>query len=46
MTDRMTRLATVAPLLRPVRNLVLRTLAHSPALRRQLARRLAGLVYR
>ncbi|MBB4938358.1 hypothetical protein FHR32_002663 [Streptosporangium album] len=32
--------------LRPIRNLVLRTLAHSPAFRNGLARRLSGLVYR
>lgn len=46
LTDRMTRLATVGPLLRPLRNLALRALTHSPALRLSLARRLAGLVYR
>ncbi|MGZ5198388.1 MAG: FAD-dependent oxidoreductase [Telluria sp.] len=46
LTDRMTRLATIAPLLRPLRNFLLRTLMQSPALRRQVARRLAGLVYR
>lgn len=43
LTDRLTRLATVGPPLRPLRNLLVRTLAHSPALRRQMARRLAGL---
>lgn len=46
LTDRMTRLATVGPLLRPLRNGMLRALMHSPALRLKLARRLAGLVYR
>jgi 2-polyprenyl-6-methoxyphenol hydroxylase-like FAD-dependent oxidoreductase len=44
--DRLTRLATVRPGLRVVRNLVLSTLARLPMLRRQLAWRLSGLVYR
>ncbi|MGV9777093.1 FAD-dependent oxidoreductase [Streptosporangium sp. NPDC003464] len=43
---RLTRLATVDKRLRPVRNLVLRTLARVPAFRRGLAWRLSGLVYR
>jgi 2-polyprenyl-6-methoxyphenol hydroxylase-like FAD-dependent oxidoreductase len=46
LADRLTRLATINPRLRPVRNLVLGLLARSPAFRRQLARRLSGLVYR
>lgn len=46
LTDRMTRLATVGPMMRPLRNLALRALMHAPALRLGLARRLAGLVYR
>jgi hypothetical protein len=45
MTDRLTRLATVPRALRPVRNLVLRTLAKAPAWRRELEWRLSGLVY-
>ena len=44
--DRLTRLATVRPGLRVVRNLVLSTLSRLPMLRRQLAWRLSGLVYR
>ncbi len=44
--DRLTRLATVRPGLRVVRNFVLSTLARLPMLRRQLAWRLSGLVYR
>lgn len=40
---RLTRLATVGPALRPVRNLALRGLAQVPAFRHGLAKRLAGL---
>ena len=46
LADRLTRLATINPRLRPIRNLTLGLLARSPAFRRQLARRLSGLVYR
>ena len=45
-TDRLTRLATVGPGLRPLRNTLLKLLAYVPAVRRQLAWRLSGLVYR
>jgi 2-polyprenyl-6-methoxyphenol hydroxylase-like FAD-dependent oxidoreductase len=45
-TDRLTRLATVGRTLRPLRNTLLRLLAHVPAFRHQLAWRLSGLVYR
>jgi hypothetical protein len=44
--DRLTRLATVRPGLRALRNLLLSTLACLPQVRRQLAWRLSGLVYR
>jgi 2-polyprenyl-6-methoxyphenol hydroxylase-like FAD-dependent oxidoreductase len=44
--DRLTRLATVPPRLRPLRNLMLAGLAWMPAFRRRLAWRLSGLVYR
>jgi 2-polyprenyl-6-methoxyphenol hydroxylase-like FAD-dependent oxidoreductase len=44
--DRMTRLATVRPGLRALRNLVLSALSRLPPMRRQLAWRLSGLVYR
>lgn len=40
---RLTRLATVPSPVRPLRNAVLSTLAHRPAFREGLARRLAGL---
>lgn len=46
LADRLTRLATVRPGLRPLRNLVLSTLARLPRFRRQLAWRLSGLLYR
>jgi 2-polyprenyl-6-methoxyphenol hydroxylase-like FAD-dependent oxidoreductase len=46
LADRLTRLATVRPGLRGLRNLVLSTLARLPRFRRQLAWRLSGLVYR
>ncbi|MFO1329961.1 MAG: FAD-dependent oxidoreductase [Rubrivivax sp.] len=46
LADRLTRLATVPPALRGLRNLVLRTAALMPAMRRNLAWRLSGLVYR
>jgi 2-polyprenyl-6-methoxyphenol hydroxylase-like FAD-dependent oxidoreductase len=46
LADRLTRLATVRPGLRALRNLLLSTLARLPAIRRHLAWRLSGLVYR
>jgi len=45
-TDRLTRMATVGPGLRPLRNTLLRVLASLPAFRRRLAWQLSGLVYR
>jgi len=44
--DQLTRLATAHPALRGVRNLMLSGLARLPAVRRRLAWRLSGLVYR
>jgi 2-polyprenyl-6-methoxyphenol hydroxylase-like FAD-dependent oxidoreductase len=44
--DRLTRLATVRPGLRVLRNWLLSTLSRLPAMRRRLAWRLSGLVYR
>jgi 2-polyprenyl-6-methoxyphenol hydroxylase-like FAD-dependent oxidoreductase len=44
--DVLTRLATVRPALRALRNLLLWTLSLLPAFRRRLAWRLSGLVYR
>jgi len=46
LAHRLTRLATVPRVLRPLRNLVLGTLARVPRLRRTLAWRLSGLAYR
>jgi 2-polyprenyl-6-methoxyphenol hydroxylase-like FAD-dependent oxidoreductase len=46
LADRLTRLATARPAIRPLRNLLLRALACLPPVRRQLAWRLSGLVYR
>lgn len=46
LADTLTRMATVPPAMRPVRNAVLRTLAKLPPFRRMLAMRLSGLVYR
>ena len=46
MADAMTRMATVRPALRALRNLLLRTLSRLPAFRERLAWRLSGLVYR
>ena len=46
LADRLTKLATVPPGMRMLRNLLLSTLAKIPAFRRQLAWRLSGLVYR
>jgi len=46
LADRLTRLATVGPRLRPLRNALLGLLAVVPAFRNALAWRLSGLVYR
>jgi 2-polyprenyl-6-methoxyphenol hydroxylase-like FAD-dependent oxidoreductase len=46
LADRLTRLATVRPGWRHVRNLLLSALANWPPFRRALAMRLSGLVYR
>jgi 2-polyprenyl-6-methoxyphenol hydroxylase-like FAD-dependent oxidoreductase len=46
LADRFTRLATVGPRLRPLRNALLGLLAVVPAFRNALAWRLSGLVYR
>jgi len=46
LADRLTRLATVRPGLRALRNLLLSTLSRLPLFRRNLAWRLSGLVYR
>lgn len=46
LADRLTRLATVRPGLRVLRNLLLSTLSLLPLFRRTLAWRLSGLVYR
>ena len=46
LADRLTRLATAPALARPVRNTVLRLLAHLPPFRRNLALRLSGLIFR
>lgn len=46
LADRLTRMATTRPSLRGLRNLLLSTVARLPAVRRQLAWRLSGLVYR
>jgi 2-polyprenyl-6-methoxyphenol hydroxylase-like FAD-dependent oxidoreductase len=46
LTGRLTRVATLPHSLRPIRNSAMRAAAHVPAVRRQLAWRLSGLVYR
>jgi len=46
LADRLTRMATIRPSLRRLRNLLLSTVSLLPAVRRQLAWRLSGLVYR
>ncbi|MGW1988619.1 FAD-dependent oxidoreductase [Embleya sp. NPDC001921] len=46
LADRMTRIATITPALRPLRNVVLRAITRIPAVRRDLALRLSGLTYR
>lgn len=46
MTDRLTRLATLPPAARPVRNALISLVGRLPFVRRGLARQLSGLVYR
>ncbi len=46
LTGRLTRISTLPRPLRPIRNSAMRLAAHIPAVRRQLAWRLSGLVYR
>jgi 2-polyprenyl-6-methoxyphenol hydroxylase-like FAD-dependent oxidoreductase len=46
LTGRLTRMATLPRSLRPIRNSAMRMAAHVPAVQRQLAWRLSGLVYR
>jgi 2-polyprenyl-6-methoxyphenol hydroxylase-like FAD-dependent oxidoreductase len=46
LTGRLTKISTLPRPLRPIRNSVMRLAAHVPAVRRQLAWRLSGLVYR
>jgi len=46
MTDRLTRLATLPPAARPLRNAVFSVIGRHPAANRALAWRLSGLVYR
>jgi 2-polyprenyl-6-methoxyphenol hydroxylase-like FAD-dependent oxidoreductase len=46
LTGRLTRLATLPPALRPARNVAMQLSSRIPAVRRQLAWRLSGLVYR
>jgi 2-polyprenyl-6-methoxyphenol hydroxylase-like FAD-dependent oxidoreductase len=46
LTDRLTRLATLPRALRPIRNVVMGLAGRIPAVRRALAWRLSGLVYR
>lgn len=46
MTDRLTRLATLRPALRPVRNTAISAVGRLPVVRGAVARRLSGLVHR
>jgi 2-polyprenyl-6-methoxyphenol hydroxylase-like FAD-dependent oxidoreductase len=46
LTGRLTRLATLPPMLRPARNVAMQLSSRAPAVRRRLAWRLSGLVYR
>jgi 2-polyprenyl-6-methoxyphenol hydroxylase-like FAD-dependent oxidoreductase len=46
LTDRLTRLATLPRMLRPLRNAAFRLVGRVPSVRSGLARRLSGLVYR
>ena len=46
LADRLTRLATVPPTLRPLRNLLLSGVALLPMFHRRLVWQLSGLTYR
>lgn len=46
LTGRLTRMATLPPVLRPARNVAMQLSSLAPAVRRRLAWRLSGLVYR
>lgn len=46
LTGRLTRMATLPPVLRPARNVAMQLSSRAPAIRRRLAWRLSGLVYR
>jgi 2-polyprenyl-6-methoxyphenol hydroxylase-like FAD-dependent oxidoreductase len=46
MTDKLTRLATMPRVARPIRNIAIGVVGRIPAVRRALAMRLSGLVYR
>jgi 2-polyprenyl-6-methoxyphenol hydroxylase-like FAD-dependent oxidoreductase len=46
LTDRLTRLATLPPAVRPIRNIGISLAGRVPAVRRALAWRLSGLIYR
>ena len=46
ITDRLTRLATLPRAVRPLRNAAISIIGRVPSVRRALARRLSGLVYR
>jgi 2-polyprenyl-6-methoxyphenol hydroxylase-like FAD-dependent oxidoreductase len=46
LTDKLTRLATAPAAVRPIRNAVIGLAGRIPAVRRALAERLSGLVYR
>jgi 2-polyprenyl-6-methoxyphenol hydroxylase-like FAD-dependent oxidoreductase len=46
LTDRLTRMATLPRALRPIRNTAMGVAGRIPAVRRALAWRLSGLVYR
>ena len=46
LTDRLTRLATLPRVLRPIRNAAIGLAGRVPAVRRTLAMRLSGLIYR
>jgi 2-polyprenyl-6-methoxyphenol hydroxylase-like FAD-dependent oxidoreductase len=46
LTDRLTRMATLPRALRPIRNAAMGVAGRIPAVRRALAWRLSGLVYR
>lgn len=46
LTGRLTRMATLPPVLRPARNVAMQLSSRVPAIRRRLAWQLSGLVYR